>query len=249
MGEHHTFELQTSLNSVESGSEPLINQSKSLFGKLIKVGFDTSDNNQSVQYFFKGIITQLSVDKFQGIGGNLVIKGYSPTILLEEGRKYGTFSDITISENLRRLMQDIPSNLLEATANPVTDSNVIYRIQYKESSFDYLKRLSKSGGHWLYYDGTKLYFGKKKTDQQFDLKFGSDISRLQFDYKLVPSRFQLINYHPNTDTITTGESINQHYDKLDDLSEMLQTKSEQVFAKRNKYPHHFILSSKATWII
>ena len=39
VGEHHTFELQTSLNSVESGSEPLINQSKSLFGKLNSQNF------------------------------------------------------------------------------------------------------------------------------------------------------------------------------------------------------------------
>src|ERR1019366_2207289 len=131
------------LNSIESGSEPLINQSKSLFGKLLKVGFDTDGNNQSVQYFFKGIITQLSVDKFQGIGGNLVIKGFSPTILLEEGRKYGTFCDITISECVRRVMQDIPSNLMEANCDPQTDGNLGYRIQYKQSSFAYLQELAK----------------------------------------------------------------------------------------------------------
>lgn len=243
VGEHHTFELQTSLNSFESGSEPLINQSKSLFGKILKVGFDSGGNSSS-QYFFKGIITQLSVDRFQGIGGNLVIKGYSPTILLEEGRRYGTFVDITLSENVRRIMQDVPSNLLEATADPETDSNVGYRVQYKESSFHYLKRLSESGGHWLYYDGNKLYFGKKKTDQQIEMKFGSDITRLQFDYKLTPSRFQLINYTSTTDTILTGDSLNAHYDRMDDLSEMLQSKSEQVFTKKKQIASALVLEQQ-----
>lgn len=232
--EHHTFTLECSLNAIESGTEPLINQSKSLFGKLIKVGFSDNSDNQSVQYFFKGIITQLSVDKFQGIGGNLVIKGYSPTILLEEGRKYATFKNKTISESVRLIMQDIPSNLLEASVDLENDSNVGYRIQYKESSFQYLQRLANSYAQWLYYDGTKLYFGKRKNDQQFDLKFGTDISRLQLDYKVVPSRFQLLNYITETDTILSGDSVNAQTPKLDDLSELLQTKSEQVFGKNKQ---------------
>lgn len=230
---HHTFELRCPLNALESDSEPLINHTKDLFGKLIKVGFG-SDGKEPSEYFFKGIITNLSVDKYQGIGGDLLISGYSPTILLEEGRKYGTFDGKTLSENVRQIMQDIPSNLLEAKTDPDTDTNVGYRVQYKESSFQYLLRLAQAYNQWLYFDGTKLYFGKRKDDDSLDLKFGSDVTAMKLEYKLSPSAFQLFNYNPQSDTILTGDSANASAGKLDDISDMLQSKSENIFNKKKQ---------------
>ena len=233
VADHHTFELRCPLNAFESDSEPLINKSKSLFGKLIKVGFGDG-NNQPAEYFFKGIITQLSVDKYQGIGGDILIKGYSPTILLEEGKRYNTFDGKTLSENVRKIMQDIPSNLMQATTDPDSDTNVGYRVQYKESSFHYLQRLAKNYNQWLYFDGTKLYFGKKKEEDPINLTFGSDVTNMQLDYRISPSKFELLNYNPQSDTIFTGESGNAHGTKLDDMSDMLQTKSDDIFTGKKQ---------------
>jgi type VI secretion system secreted protein VgrG len=234
VSDHHTFELRCPLNALESDSEPLINKSKDLFGKLIKVGFASGNEQHPAEYFFKGIITHLSVDKYQGIGGDLLISGYSPTILLEEGRKYGTFDGKTLSENVRQIMQDIPSNLLEAKTDPDTDSDVGYRIQYKESSFQYLLRLAQGYNQWLYFDGTKLYFGKKKDDDSLDLHFGSDVASMKMEYKLAPSNFQLFNYNPQSDQILSGDSSNAQASKLDDISDLLQSKSESIFNKKQQ---------------
>ena len=231
---HHTFELRCPLNALESDSEPLINHSRDLFGKLIKVGFASGGDDHPAEYFFKGIITHLSVDKYQGIGGDLLISGYSPTILLEEGRKYGTFDGKTLSENVRQVMQDIPSNLLEAKADPDEDRNVGYRVQYKESSFEYLLRLAKAYNQWLYFDGTKMYFGKKKDDDSLDLHFGSDVTSMKLEYKLSPSNFQIFNYNPQSDQILVGDSANAQAMRLDDISDMLQSKSEDIFNKKKQ---------------
>jgi type VI secretion system secreted protein VgrG len=230
---HHTFELRCPLNALESDSEPLINHTKDLFGKLIKVGFGSGGQEPS-EYFFKGLITNLSVDKYQGIGGDLLISGYSPTILLEEGRKYGTFDGKTLSENVRQIMQEIPSNLLDAKTDPDKDANVGYRVQYKESSFQYLLRLAQAYNQWLYFDGTKLYFGKPKDDTSLDLTFGSDVTTMKMEYKLSPSGFQVFNYNPQSDKILTGDSANASTSKLDDISDMLQSKSENIFSKKKQ---------------
>lgn len=234
VSDHHTFELRCPLNAIESESEPLINHSKDFFGKMIKVGYASGNSDQPAQYFFKGIITQLSVDKFQGIGGDLVFKGYSPTILLEEGRRYATFDGKTLSDNMRQVMQDVPSNLLDSKCDPDQDSNTGYRVQYKESSFQYLKRLAKAYNQWLYFDGSKLYFGKKKDDESFDLTFGSDVTNMKLDYMLSPSRFEMFNYNPQSDKILTGDSTKANAAKIDELSDMLQTKSEDVFNKKTQ---------------
>jgi type VI secretion system secreted protein VgrG len=234
VSDHHTFELRCPLNALESDSEPLINHSKDLFGKLIKVGFASGGEEHPAEYFFKGIITNLSVDKYQGIGGDLLISGYSPTILLEEGRKYGTFDGKSLSENVRQIMQEIPSNLLEAQSDPDTDTNVGYRVQYKESSFQYLLHLAQAYNQWLYFDGTKLYFGKKKDDDSLDLHFGSDVTSMKMEYKLSPSSFQLFNYNPQSDKLLTGDSANANGSKLDDISDMLQSKSESIFNKKKQ---------------
>ena len=234
VSDHHTFELRCPLNAIESESEPLINHSKDFFGKLIKVGYASGNSDQPAQYFFKGIITQLSVDKFQGIGGDLVFKGYSPTILLEEGRRYATFDGKTLSDSVRQVMQDVPSNLLDSHCDPDQDKNTGYRVQYKESSFQYLKRLAKAYNQWLYFDGSKLYFGKKKDDDTFNLTFGSDVTNMKLDYMLAPSRFEIFNYNPQSDQVLKGDSGSANTAKIDDLSDMLQNRSEDVFSKKKQ---------------
>ena len=236
---HHTFELRCPLNAIESDSEPLINRGKDLFGKLIKVGFASGEGNSSAQYFFKGIITNLSVVKFQGIGGDLLIKGYSPTILLEEGRKYGTFDGKTISENVRQIMQDVPSNLLDTQVDPDEDTNTGYRVQYKESSFQYLVRLAMTYNQWLYFDGAKLYLGKKKDDEKFELTFGSDVGNMRMEYRMAPINFQIYNYNPQSDQVLIGESSAANTHAIDDISDMLQTRSEDIFNKKKQYTAAF----------
>ena len=131
-------------------------------------------------------------------------------------------------------MQEIPSNLLEARTDPDQDSTVGYRVQYKESSFRYLLRLAQAYNQWLYFDGTKLYFGKKKEDDSLDLHFGSDVTSMKMEYKLSPSSFQLFNYNPQSDKILTGDSANAHASKLDDISDLLQSKSESIFNKKKQ---------------
>jgi uncharacterized protein involved in type VI secretion and phage assembly len=109
-----------------------------------------------------------------------------------------------------------------------------YRVQYKESSFQYLKRLAKGYNQWLYFDGTKLYFGKKKDDDTINLTFGSDVTNMQLDYRISPSRFELLNYNPQSDTIFTGESSNAQTGRLDDMSDMLQGKSDDIFTSKKQ---------------
>ena len=229
---HHRFELRCPMRTFEEDSEPLINRTKDLFGKLLKVGFSTGTTGSSTDYFFKGIITEISVDKYQGIGGDLLIKGFSPTILLEEGRLYATYVDKTISQCIRQVMNDVPSNFLDATIDVAADTNVGYRVQYRESSFHYLKQLAKTYSQWLYFDGRSLYFGKPTEPDPIALTFGIDVGNLKFDLQMVPSHFEYLNYNSNTDDLLTSDSASAQDENLDDLSNHMLQKSEETFSKK-----------------
>ena len=233
VNDHHTFELRCPLNAMEAASEPLINKSQSLFGKIIKVGFQNSSNN-TTDYFFKGLITQISIDKYQGIGGDMIIKGYSPTILLEEGKRYGTVINKSVSQAATQVMSDIPSNLLQLHTDVESDGNVSYKVQYKQSSFDFLKSLAHSYSQWLYFDGTQLYFGKRNDENPIHLTFGTDVTNMQLDYKIIPSRFDFINYNTQNDAILTSASTSATAARLDDISNTLLNKSENIFNKKEQ---------------
>lgn len=229
---HAYFELRCPMRTFEEDNEPLINKTLDLFGKTIKVVFKIGRDNESTEYFFKALITEISVDKFQGLGGDLLIKGYSPTIILEEGHSYATFMGKTISQSVSEILREVPSNIMGKKVDLDDDKNMGYRVQYKESSFTFLKKIAKVYSQWLYYDGRDLYFGKASDMNPIKLLFGVDISNLKFDLKLIPSHFEFINYNTTSDTVFTSDSSQARDESIDTLSEKVRSASTNTYTKK-----------------
>ena len=232
IAKHSYFELRCPMNTFEEANEPLMNRTMDLFGKVIKVVFRTGRENTDTDYFFKGIITEIAVDKFQGLGGDILIKGYSPTIILEEGSSYATFENKTISQCVEDILKDIPSNLMGKTVDLDDDKNMGYRVQYKESSFQFLKKIAKTYSLWMYYDGKDLFYGKANDTNPIKLMFGIDISNLKFDLKLLPSNFEYINYNTSSDQVLTSSSSNAQDESLDSFSEHVRRDSANTYTKK-----------------
>ena len=73
---HHTFELRIPAEVLEGRDEPMISHTKNQIGNPITIHYAGN--------IFKGIITQISVSKFGNAQGDVVIKGYGPTILMDD---------------------------------------------------------------------------------------------------------------------------------------------------------------------
>ena len=73
-------------------------------------------------------------------------------------------------------MADIVGELCEKAgvkllANPENRDPVGYVCQYNESDFDFIRRLAWKYKEWLYYDGTRLVFGKPELPDAVGLEF------------------------------------------------------------------------------
>jgi hypothetical protein len=83
MGSHHYFEVSCPMRVFEADDEALLNATKDAIGDILKIGYTTASQSQTV-YFFKGIVTDIGVSKYQGLGGDIILKGYSTTVLLDD---------------------------------------------------------------------------------------------------------------------------------------------------------------------
>ena len=84
--------------------------------------------------------------------------------------------------------------------NPEFKENKDYICQYEESDFDFIRRLAHQYQEWMYYDGTKLIFGKpKKLADPIRLEYGTTLSSLDIGLQTLARSEQVFSYHSGSD--------------------------------------------------
>ncbi len=196
MGWHHSFKLQIPSRAIEEKEGTLIEKSKDFIGKLLRVTIKTHLKSQkSAPNEFRGIVTDISLVRQHGKGIDIVFSGYSPTILLDDGKGCKSFSEKAISATVKEILGEYPQNLLEFDVSPRFTKPVPYLVQYQESNFHFISRIAATYGEWFYYDGAKLCFGKRKSEKPIKLHLGKELFQLDFGIKLTPASFDRIAYN------------------------------------------------------
>lgn len=188
---HHHFELIVDHDALEETGAHTLQKTQNLIGKFITICFgqtDTSDNA------FKGIITEVGLAQNQGLWGSLVLKGYSPTYLLESDRHFTSFHERKLSDMVKDACSNLAANDVELENNPLFTDKITYMCQYGESHFAFLNRLSALYDEWFYYDGLHLYFGKPQERPKVDIVYGEHIESMNFAMKLVASNINHYSY-------------------------------------------------------
>src|SRR6478752_2963302 len=85
---HHQFELVVDHDALEETGAHTLQKSQEYIGKFMTVCFGQHNSGDNA---FKGIITEVGLDQGNGLWGSLVLKGYSPTYLMEGGKHYTSF--------------------------------------------------------------------------------------------------------------------------------------------------------------
>ena len=71
-----------------------------------------------------------------------------------------------------------------------------YICQYEESDFNFIRRLARQYQEWMYYDGTKLIFGKpRKLADPVRLEYGTTLSSLDIGLQTLARSEQVFSYH------------------------------------------------------
>ena len=201
--EHHYFELR--FNHDQMGAPGLISldDSRDFVGKTLTASFGYSQ--EGMQNFI-GLVSKVELSQSHGYHGIIIVSGYSPTILIDRGPDLGSYLDKDLNEIVKLATKDTPANDLSVAVNAARRSSIDYIIQYKESDFAFLNRLSAEYHEWFFYDGRRLNFGKPDVQNEISLFYGRDVQEMQYAMEIAPIKNKRFAYSPKQDEMLQSES-------------------------------------------
>ncbi|PST83469.1 type IV secretion protein Rhs [Pedobacter yulinensis] len=200
---HHEFELR--FNHDKMGAPGLISldSCRNFMGKSLTASFGYT---QGQMQLFSGIVTKVELAQSHGYHGIIIVSGYSPTILIDRGRDLGSYLDKDLNTIAQIAIEDTATNDLKLVTNSSRKAAIDYVIQYKESDFSFLNRLSATYHEWFFYDGQQLHFGKPDDLKEVALFYGRDVQNLQYGMEVAPIKSKRFSYDSRQDTILESES-------------------------------------------
>lgn len=229
---HHQFELKVYHTELEAPRAYKIDKSKDLLGKSVTAILGTHKNKDITR--FTGIITGISFEESNGLYGEIILTGYSPTILLEGGEHMQSFNNKNLATIVKEVTQPL-SGKLDMAVKPRFNGNIEYTAQHRESNFHFLNRLSAFYGEWFYYDGEKLCFGKPASQASIELKYIRHIQNLRMNMQVMPMNFNHISYRHQDDQVLQKEAP-QKVDGLNFYGDLAVKKSDEIFSTVKRSP-------------
>lgn len=229
--DHHYFELR--FNHDQMGAPGLISldNSRDFVGKTLTASFGHSP--ESMQNFI-GLVAKVQLSQSHGYHGVLIVSGYSPTILIDRGPDLGSYLDKDLNTIVKLATKDTPANDLKIVAKSSRSETIDYIIQYKESDFAFLNRLSAEYHEWFFYDGKQLNFGKPDAQKEIALFYGRDVQEMQYAMEIAPIKNKRFSYNPKQDELLQSESTGK-VDGSPDLSHAIKA-SNLTYSKTFNQP-------------
>ena len=164
---------------------------------IIRLSFPRGKNT----FQFSGFITEVVIDSdtptSTGSSENKIrIIGKGSPIVLDDSPAMNSFVD----QDLKNIVEKVFKNkYFDLTCIPKFKSIIPYAMQYKESRWEFLNRLSAIYNELLYFDGSKLIFGGVIDEHSDDFTIGEDITEFKVSSKTLPFKYTLYNYSTEDD--------------------------------------------------
>jgi type VI secretion system secreted protein VgrG len=240
--EHHNFTLVCPAESIDGKLGSVFNQSKELIGAPINVR--TLAIAGAGRLDFTGVVTQVETARFSGHAGDLIITGYSPTILLDSGPHCKSWEKKALKNIATDCLSHFPQNLLNPKIAPTNGETLSYIVQYKETAWQFLNRMGATYGDWFYYNGKNVVLGTP-TGTNVDLVFGSNLSRFNMSLQVRPSNFQMMAYdYLNNEVYDTTPNGIEAKAGLDNFGKHTYSKSQTFFATQPKQWNNNYVTNK-----
>lgn len=237
---HHYFELRFNHDQIGLPGMITLEKSRGFMGKNLCAEFGLPGSKEQT---FIGKVTRVELCQSHGYHGILIVSGYSPTILLDRGADLGSYLGKDLAAIVKKATEDTPANDLNIQVQPSRTQPVDYLIQYRETDFAFINRLSAEYHEWFFYDGVNLHFGKPEKQEEVALVYGRDLHSLQYGMNIAPLQYNRFAYKPSEDQLLQSSS-RADGGNHPDLSHAVQA-SAQVFSKVYNQPTAIRVDSKA----
>ncbi|EJL74236.1 type VI secretion system Vgr family protein [Chryseobacterium populi] len=229
---HHEFTLTLAHDTLGDRQTHTLEEANKFLGKRLTAVISYKDIDNSPERTFVGVITGVGFSQEKMSLGNIVLSGYSPTILLDGAPHIQSFGggqpvNMGIIAN-EVIKQGIDSGRFDIRVDTNDYSQIIYSSQYDETHYNYLARMAEAYGEQFYYDGEVLHFGKlPPQNKPIKLTYGSNANDIKVELKAVHTRPQFYGYNSSrNEKLTSGETPIQH---VSDLAKTAYGHNEKIY--------------------
>ncbi|WP_114789446.1 phage baseplate assembly protein V [Niabella yanshanensis] len=240
--DHHQFSLVCPAEAID-GKAGIFTSSKDMIGgtfgaRILAEGFNGS-------LLFKGVVTSVETSRFTGHHGNVIISGYSPTIMMESGPHCQSWEKKAIKNIANDVLKPFPQNLLSPKVQPLYGETLAYTVQYKETAWEFLQRLTGTFGEWLFWDGQALIIGQPQSGESVTLTYGSHISSFNMSLNARPVKTQMMGWdYLNSQVYTSQPSGVEDKAGLNPLGKQVMQLGQSIYTAQPVLWNNQFLTNK-----
>lgn len=246
---HHEFELILPHDALSERQDHQLEHANKFLGKRLTtiIKYKDFETKESPERTFVGVITKVGFSQDSHSLGNIVLKGFSPTILLDSAphtQSFGGDGPVNmgiIATNVIKQGINVNSNEYDVRVNAKADSQIYYSTQYNETHYNYLARMAEAYGEQFYYDGEVLHFGNMPApNKPLEMIYGSNVTDVNVELKAVHINPSFYGYNSSSNVkLTSGTTPIKH---RSDLAQTSYKNNENIF----KTPSLQVAPIKAT---
>ncbi len=219
----------------ENANDPRFNVCGQIIGKEIFLTLETetdgSDDDNTETIEFRGFITAAYGSR-SGTEYYVNVEARSWDALLEDNPTCKSFEDKTLGDIVSDVLDEYSEHI-----NPIVDprfTDVIpYCVQYNETNYQFLQRLARRYGEWLYNTGTEMVFGNIQEKDTVTLKYPSlNIPSYSVDLRVQHVAFNHLASSYNAYNRNQKDGLGEMMREYNDLSERAFQASQENYTKQ-----------------
>ncbi|WP_313717433.1 type VI secretion system Vgr family protein [Kaistella carnis] len=228
---HHSFELTLAHDALGERQNHQLEQANQFLGNRLTVKIMHKDIENSPERVFVGVITGVGFSQQGHTLGNVVLKGFSPTILLDAAphtQSFGGDAPVNMGIIADRVIKQGIGSGYDVRVDAKASSQILYSAQYEETHYNYLARMAEAYGEQFFYDGEVLHFGNMPPQNKaIELIYGSNVSDINVELKAVHIKPNFYGYNSSSHAkLTSGETLIKH---KSDLAKTSYEKNKGIF--------------------
>lgn len=213
---HHSFVLKLPFDALNGAENHELSKAQEFLGKRLTVVFTYKGVSDTPERNFVGIVLEVGFEQEQGNLGGIVLKGFSPTVLLDAAphtQSFGGAQPVNLSTIVHSVTgQGLGSSKFDVRVDPEFVKEITYSSQYNETHYNYLARMAEAYGEQFFYDGEVLHFGKLPPQEKpLELSYGSNVSDINIAMKAQHVNPTFYGYNSSkNEKLTSGQSSISH---------------------------------------
>lgn len=223
----------------ENMNEALFTICGQIIGKEITISLETdsiekeslkAETDTVADINFKGIILSASGSR-SSTEYVINVQAYSWDALLSDNKTCKSFEDKTLNDIINDVIDDYSDHLDSVVDSRFTDT-IPYCVQYNETNYQFLQRLARRYGEWLYNDGERIVFGNLPEGETVKLAYPSqDIPSYNVDLNMQHVAFNHVASSYNSYDANQKEGVEEMQKEYNTLSEQVFLASQNCYVK------------------